>query len=451
MPKMKPFPTQIEGATFLASRQSALLADEPRVGKTGAAIIGADLELAEKVLVITTASGRLVWKYGFRDWSPFNRDVQVISKGSDALKSACAIVGWNGITNPKIRAMLLSRKWDRIISDEDHYAKSFEAGRTRALYGELALGGDFLDTSRALIRTADERVWTLTGTPQPNSPADWYPRLRALRPALLKAHDGMADVTKYEHFLHRYCVVKMKQISRFRKIPVVIGGRNLEELRARRGDFMLRRTQADVGIGEPRYDLLPLEVSPSAIRSVEGDLNAKAVLEAAQNGATKQLEMHLGPLRRLTGQIKAGLVVEAAKDEFECGLDKIVLAYWHRDVGDILEAGLSRFGVVRIDGSTKPTNREAAVNRFRDDKETRVCLAQIEAAGEAVDFSAAALLWFVEPVFSPRAMKQMSLRVTNHTQTRQVLVRVCVMAGSIDEALQASLLRKWVAIREVLA
>lgn len=446
-----PFPHQIDGAHFLASRDSALLADEPRVGKTGAAIMAADLNLEEKVLVITTASGRAVWKRAFREWSPFDRDVQVISKASDHLKSASAIVGWGGITNPHIRSMLLRRKWDRIISDEDHFAKSFEAARTRAFYGEPHEGGALLNTSTALIRAADERVWCLTGTPQPHNPGDWYPRLRALRPGALHAHDGMPDVTKEESFFARYTIRRPKKISQWRKIMVVMGGQNLPELRARVGDFMLRRTQQDVGIREPIYETLPLFVSPAIRREVEGDLDASKVLAAAEAGDTRALEMHLGPLRRLTGEIKARATVEAVKDEFACGLDKIVLAYWHKDVGHILKEGLSTFGVVGIDGSTSPTNRQMAEERFLRDPSTRVFLGQIQAAGEAIDLSSSANLWFVETSFTPKDMKQMSLRVTNHTQTRQVFVRVCVMEGSIDEALQNSLLRLWSAIREVIS
>jgi SWI/SNF-related matrix-associated actin-dependent regulator 1 of chromatin subfamily A len=445
-----PFPHQIDGAHFLATRSSALLADEPRVGKTGTAIMAADFNLEEKLLIITTASGRAVWKKAFKDWSPFDRDVQVLTKSTDKLKSASAIVGWGGITNPTIRTMLLSRKWDRIISDEDHFAKSFDAARTRALYGELH-DGWMLNTSTALSRTASDRVWALTGTPQPNAPNDWYPRLRALRPESLRAHNGFPDVTKYQDFLHRYCVVRMKKISNFRKIPVVIGGRNLEELRERRGDFMLRRTQQDVGIRAPLYDILPLAVSPAIRREVEGSLDAAQILAAAEAGSTRELDMHLGPLRRLTGEIKARAVVDAVKEEFDCGLDKIVLAYWHRDVGIILKEGLSTYGVVGIDGSTSANKREENVARFADPHGPRVFLGQIEAAGEAVDLSPAATLWFVETVFSPKAMKQMSLRITNHTQTRQALIRVCALEGSIDEAMEEVLLRKWTAIREVLA
>lgn len=447
---MIPFPHQIVGAKFLAERQSALLADSPRVGKTGTAIMAADMNLEEKVLVITTASGRPVWQRAFKQWSPFNRDVQVIAKATDQLKAAVAIVGWGGITNPQIRSMLLRRKWDRIISDEAHFSKSFEAARTRAVYGEPHEDGSLINTSSALIRAGDNKVWMLTGTPQPSDPRDWYPHLRSLRPGALQANGDMPDVTKFSHFMHRYGEYRFKKLNNWKKVPVFIKGKNLAELNARIGDFMLLRTQQDVGIREPIYDILPLAVSPAIRREVEGDLKAEQILAAAEAGDTRALDMHLGPLRRLTGEIKARAVVEAVKDEFACGLDKIVLAYWHKDVGQILKDGLSTFGVVGVDGSTSPKKREENVDRFQSDPSTRVFLGQIEAAGEAIDLSTAATLWFVETAFSPKSMKQMSLRITNHGQTRQVIVRVCAMAGSIDEALQEILLRKWEAIREVL-
>ena len=159
--------------------------------------------------------------------------------------------------------------------------------------------------------------------------------------------------------------------------------------------------------------------------------------------------MHLGPLRRLTGGIKAGAVVEAVTDEFACGLDKIVLAYWHRDVGRILLDGLANYGVTGIDGATPGAHRANNIRRF-ERGDARVFLAQIEAAGESVDLSASSVMWFVETVFSPRAMKQMSLRITNLNQKRQPIVRVCVLEDSIDEAVQASLLRLWTAISAVV-
>jgi len=446
---MTPFPTQLSGASFLAANQYALLADEPRVGKTGTAIIAADYVMASSILVITTASGRGVWKRGFADWSVFDRKVSIAAPSVDPTADV-VIVGWPALTNATVMAALLSRRWDLVISDEDHFAKNFDAKRTQALYGQLLDGGDHLQNIRALCACAD-RVWPLTGTPLPHSPADMYPRLRALAPDRLKADPARdwPDVTRYGDFLHRYCVVRMKKISNFNRIPVVIGGRNLPELKARIEGFVLRRTQEDVGIRPPIYDLLPFVAKASELKA-ESALDRDRVLAAAASGDTKALEMHLGPLRRLTGEIKAHYVVDAVADEFECGLDKIVLAYWHKDVGAALIAGLHKFGVTGVDGSTPPEHRQRNVDAFADPKGPRVFLGQIEAAGEAIDLSAAAVLWFVETSFSPRSMKQMSLRITNHSQKRQAVVKVATLQGSIDEALQASLMRLWTAIREVL-
>ena len=445
-----PFPTQLSGAEFLATTPHGILGDQPRVGKTGAAIMAADYVLAEKILTITTASGRAVWKRAFRDWSPFNRQVQVID-GKKPLdpKVPSAIVGWGGVSSPAIRSQLIRRKWDAIMIDEAHFGKSFDAKRTQAVYGELKDGGKHLDNNHALASDAPF-IWPLSGTLLPNSPADVYPHLRALWPRRLDAQNGFPDVTKYQDFLHRYCVVRMKRISNFRKIPVVVGGRNLEELKARMEGTILIRTQQDVGIRAPIYETFPLAVSEKMKRDVEANVDATEILAAAEAGDTKKLEMHLGPLRRLTGEIKARAVVEAVKEDFECGLDKIVLAYWHKDVGTILREGLSQYGVVGIDGSTSANTRGEAEQRFLADPKIRVFLGQIKAAGEAIDLSSAANLMFVETSFTPSDMTLMSLRVTTLARQRQAFVRVAVLAGSIDEALEEILLRKWSAIREVL-
>lgn len=445
---MTPRPTQVSGALFLEANRYACLADEPRVGKTGAALIAADGVLAENVLIITTASGRSVWARAVPQWTWLPRTVSVVKDRTNDTSAQTVIVGWPAVTNGYIKGALLARKWDLLILDESHYAKNPEAARTKAVFGLLQQGGKRVDTLSALVAKAD-RVWALTGTPMPNSPADLYPMLRALRPECLEAKGDWPCVLGFESFMYRYCQVKMKQISKFRRVPVVVGGKNLDELRARISGFMLRRTQKDVGIQSPVYDLFPLSINANDKLHFKG-LNEQAILNAALSGETSKLEMHLGPLRRVTGVLKAQKVVEALKEEFECGLDKIVLAYWHRQVGDVLEQGLSEHGLYRLDGSTHPKMRQQAEEEFRHNPEARVFLAQIQAAGEAIDLSASAELMFVESSFVPKDMKQMSLRITNHTQQRQPVVRVAVLEGSIDEALETILLRKWSAIRQVM-
>ena len=145
--------------------------------------------------------------------------------------------------------------------------------------------------------------------------------------------------------------------------------------------------------------------------------------------------------------MKAGAVADLVKEEFENGLDKIVLAYWHRDVGDALQEALAKFGVIRLDGSTY--DRAPIEDQWRNSG-ARVFLAQIQAAGEAIDLSSAAEMIFVEMSSVPKDGAQMSLRITNHSQTRIPRVRVATVAGSTDEPIQEALLRKMKTITEIM-
>lgn len=432
-------PHQVEGALFLSNNKAALLADAPRVGKTGAAIMAADDILASRILVVTTASGRGVWQYQWPRWSHYKRTVEVVAgtaKASDAAETV-SVIGWAAAD----KLLAAGATWDAIIFDESHYAKNPEAKRASAVFGP-----DGLHT-RAPVR------WCLTGTPIPNGPNDLFTTLRAIAPERLTTDYGPTDVSTYSAFTGRYCHIRKKRLSRWRTIDVVVGGKNERELSARLDGFIMRRTQADVGITAPQYDLLPICIAPRELEALERDLgpDADLILAAAETGETRGLDMALGTLRRLTGSIKARGVAQAVVDDLASGIDRVVLMCWHHDVMDHLESALGKYGVVRVDGTTPDAARAKAQDAFSRDGGPRVFLGQITACGEAIDLSASAELIFVESSFVPKDMQQASLRITNHGQRRQPRVRVAALAGSIDEALQAVLLRKVSTIKEILA
>ncbi len=445
---MHALPHQIEGARFLSDRNYALLADAPRVGKTGTAVMAADDVLAARILVVTTASGRPVWVRGFKDWSAFDLPTRAVYGNLGKIDGGPLrlIVSWSEVA--KHAEALKAAKWDLVILDEAHYAKSIDTKRTQAVYGI------FRGASRDMgIVDSAARVWCLTGTPIPNAPNDLYPMMRAICPHRLAegfTFTTLTDVTKYDDFLHRYCVVRRKAISRWTKIDVVVGGKNEAELKARLDGFWLRRTQQDVGIQPPVYEMLPIHITEKQRKEIEASVEgAEDILAAAETGETRGLEMALGTLRRVTGTVKAAGVAQAVEDELESGLDKVVLMCWHKDVMDALAAALCAYGVVQVHGGTNPKHREEAVQKFHTDK-FRVFIGQIVAAGEAIDLSAAAELIFVESSFVPKDMQQAALRITNHGQKRQCRVRVAALEGSVDEALQAIVIRKVATNKEII-
>lgn len=507
-----PFPSQLSGAEFLAERKSAILADAPRVGKTGAAIIACDYVFARSIIVVTTASGRPNWAREFRDWG-FPRRIQVIYTSSDRVRpdAEVVIVGWGMVADPALLAQLTARRWDVFIPDEGHYAKNPDTQRTKATFGLIADDGLVHDASAALAGCSDI-VWNLTGTPTPTGAHELYPFLRARLPATLR--EGGPDVTRLSNFTRRYCEYKLiltgpplhvlyraltearpavlkadpakgwaeidglkafstnyglfdgktvrRRIEEFEDrialrpnlfTRVVTGTKNADELRARIGDVLLRRTQEDVGIRPPVYSIFSLKPAKlsSAERQALADMDARSadILDAAEAGRTSKLEMHLGPLRRITGLITARALIEALKDELDGRLDKVVLMAWHQDVIDLLKDGLAKYGVVGIDGRTPPTKRAEPVAAFTTGT-ARVFVGQIQAAGENIDLSAANELFFVEMSSNPKDMAQAALRITNHKQTRQCFVRVCALEGGINEALMRIVTRRVATMRPLM-
>ena len=437
---LTPLPHQIDGAKWLAGRRRALLADEPRVGKTLATVMAADMILARRIRVVTTSSGRAVWRRAFRDLSTIPRTVGVV--GVHAVESSdVEIMSWAAV-KPGERTPA-----DLTILDESHYAKNPETKRARAVYGEF--DGSELNDTLALVKSGGW-VWSLSGTPAPHDPGDLFCCLRSSAPELLEKRGEWPAVLSFEKFRDRYCIVRQKKISNWTRIPVVVGGRNLDELRNRIGGFMLRRTQKDIGIQPPRYDFLPLIVPAKTLREIGADADMARIVAAINAGKTKDLDMELGPLRRLTGSIKADAIIDVVKEELIGNWEKLVLMFYHNEVGEKLMAGLPEFMPVLVDGSTSPKQRDEAQRLFREDKYCRIFLGQIQAAGEAVDLSAAAMLWFVETCFTPALMGQAAQRIQNVNQTRNTYVKVACIEGSIDEAIQAALFRLWVSIKYVI-
>ena len=439
---MKLRPHQELAAHFLMADRHRLLADEPRVGKTASALQAVKALKLRRVLVVCPVSVMYVWAMEAKRWGV------PLTIGVCDIRAEFCIVPWSRIATGELAALIRQCDWDVIIADESHYAKSMTAQRTKAFYGTFR--GRQIDTHAALVRRSD-RVWCLTGTPIPHDPSDLYPMMRTLFSQTLAEGAGLTDVTAYSDFEARYVTTRPQKISPWKSITVKTGGKNESELAFRLGKNMLRRRQMDIGIRPADHDLLPLKITPTQRRQIETELEVNTVLGAIERrdyGALKELVTPR--ILHLTGDIKAHVVADAAKDYFEDTGEKLVIAYWHQSVGEKLMDGLAKYHPLRVDGSTLAPVRAAAIERFRDEPMHRVFLAQIAAAGEGIDLSVAPELWFAESVFSPRMMAQCANRIINMNSHRQALVRVCTLTGSIDEKIAEVLLRLYTTIEKVL-
>lgn len=425
MNMMIPYQHQIDGCDFLVSGRNRILGDEPRVGKTGATLLAFRKSGARNMLVITTASGREVWRKAARDW--LSKDAHIVKKtklkDGELNTSGIIVVSWAGMS--KMADELASFSFDVIVADEAHYAKDFRAARTKAFYNTL-------------FRSARKHVWLLTGTPLANGPLDIFPALQAFRAA--------GRYGSFFSFRDRFCRMASVNVGGGRYVDKVVGHQNLDELSALLAPHMLRRTQADVGITQPIFETVPVFVEPAEMKRLLKKLKEEA-------GENENAEDTFARVRRVLGSAKAKGVVDIVRDDIEGGLGKIVVMCWHLDTMSAIAEGLrgADIGFVAVNGATSDEARRRAAEQFADSRGVPVFLGQIVACGEAIDLSASADLLFAETSYVPKDMKQASLRITNHSQKRQPRVRIATVPGSIDEDIQDAVRIKLADISEVLS
>lgn len=421
------FPYQVEGALFLAQRGRALLADEPGLGKTAQAIAACDSLDARKVRVICPASVVDNWKREFMRFQNMPREMYSWGDKAWATRPFVNVCSYDRAA----REAAAMPAVDVLILDEAHYLKNPKAKRTKAVFGPKC------DGTGGLVERA-KHVFLLTGTPAPNNPAELWPMLRAVMPGAIDTNGRPAS---YWGFVERYC----RTVDNGFGIKIV-GGKNLDKLKANLQPYVLRRKKTEVLKDLPpiRFDTLPLS-SESALRALRGygqeiDLIRKALERKGADGLA-EIATHVASLRRVIGLSKVGPVVDWVTEWLEAGGEKIVLFAYHRDVlAQMQDAFASQ--AVTVTGSTASEDRQGAVDAFQNDPNTRIFLGQITAAGTGVTLTAASDLLFVESSWVPAENEQAAMRIHRIGQKNACLVRFASLVGSLDEDIQRACMRK---------
>lgn len=424
-------PYQHEGARFLAARERAGLFDEPGVGKTFQAIEALDALKLRRGIIVCPAAVREVWLGEFRKFAAFPRK---IIKGKD-------IQDLNLWLRHKVDVLLLSYEmasawakrmegdvFDFCILDEAHYLKSKSAGRTRALLGSEC------DGAYGLCRWACY-VWALTGTPNPNDPADIWTIMR-----FCKATPLTQRIFQDRYFTKRQGSYSASYTVREAMLP---------ELKQAIRSFSLRRTKKEAGLQLPPIWLTTTQVDgdTAGIRDLlRGHPGLeKAIVDAVEKGGLSFLEaQHIATLRRLIGEAKAPAFAELLLEELRDGLEKVIVFGVHvRALGHIKQ-GLDKGGVrnVLVDGATSEKGRVEGVRAFQNEDDCRVLLGNIRAAGTGLTLTAACDVIMFEQDWSPAANAQALMRVHRIGQERAVNARFISLANSIDEYVAETVARK---------
>jgi SWI/SNF-related matrix-associated actin-dependent regulator 1 of chromatin subfamily A len=391
-------PYQIVGRDFLTARRHALLADEMRLGKTPQAILAAAAIHAQNIIVVCPAIAVPHWQREFPRW--------YTNLGKAILPRFIAI----SYDQLRLRSKdWLSQHYDLAIVDEAHFAKNPGAARTRLVYGKGGLGW------------CSDRLWALSGTPAPKHGGELWPMLRAF---------NVVQMT-YDEFCRYYC-----RIDYLSQRPVGTKPEKIPELKALLATVMLRRTRKQVAPDMPDISFGTLEINPDRKVDLDVDHVDAAWLEANPHvDSENRIAVALAKVEPLAEEIGFAL---------DNGLLKQTVVFgWHTEPLQTLARNLQArgFKVGIITGQTNGVARDTIQRQFRAG-ELQVVVANIAAAGTAIDLSAASHGYFLELWWVSGDNLQAANRLISMDKDEPVTFDVCTWPGSVDDRVQQVLTRR---------
>ncbi len=428
---------------------------------------------AANVLVICQANMKIKWTREINKWM-VNRDLTVgYAEGSEFPDTNVVVINYDILQ--KNIGPLHARNWDLILTDEAHNLKNEEAQRTKAVLGDLL----DLDGARMLPMSDRGQLVHLTGTPKPNRVSELWPLLTSSRPDLWGRGPKAREI-----FLNRYqppFLIKKKMRRGNREVEMIIpmDGKPLREtelqLRLRGSGSFIRRLKRDTDL-PPKFRT-PLEIparltkeDKALLREAEADLEAivaqvsrteMRVGDSVEAGEViKAISLidpdtpsfnELARVRRNLGLVKSTVCANFILDELEDERDmapenrtKTVVFAHHKEVIQriLAEAETRMPGTFLVyDGSVKPSERQAIIDRFQEDEQIRGIIISL-AGATGITLTASARMRVVEPDWTPSNMIQIEDRIWRIGQERNVDIGYLSVAGTLDARIGNALVEK---------
>ena len=458
------FPFQREGVRFALRRGGrCLIGDQMGLGKTVQAIAVAACYREEwPVLVLVPTSLRGAWEQALVKWLKLEASpaggkkearasrasrratVAAVGSGAEARKidgATFAIVPYSLVG--KMAKGLAQKRFQVVVCDESHFLKDSKAQRTKAVV--------------PLLKHA-KRALCLTGTPALSRPVEIFSQAEALRPMVF---------TSFGEFAARYCAG-----SRFGWQ----GSSNAEELHAVLSRLiMIRRLKKDVLTQLPaksreRVALVPPHSAAlSRVRAIRARMDElreafseRSCADGGGGGRTLEEKRLMNELYQATAEGKTKPVAEYLEtllDSSEpsdgsesAAAEKFLFFGHHTCTLDAASEMLRRRKVpfIRIDGSTDTNARQHLVDRFQTDRQTRVAVLSIKAAGMGLTLTAASTVIFGELSWTPGDIVQAEDRAHRIGQANAVNVHFLVAKDTVDDIMWGSVANKLETLGQVL-
>jgi SWI/SNF-related matrix-associated actin-dependent regulator 1 of chromatin subfamily A len=404
-----PLSHQKEAIQKLVENKKYVLADDMGLGKTTSTIISALEAKSKKTLIICPASLKINWQ---REIENYSKKSVFIAEGKNfSTDHDFVIINYDIIKNfhdPKKKddSQIIRANFDLVVIDEAHYIKNSQAQRTKLI--------------NDIVKNVD-RLWLLTGTPMTSRPIDYYNLLNLVDSPVAK--NWMAYVI-------RYCEGYQFKVGA-RKVWNVMGASNLEELRDRTSNLVLRRLKEDV-LDLPDKIITPvyLRLKSKKYEEVMGDYYNWYEKNPDESKSLTVQFTKLTQVRQVIADEKISQTIELAENIIEQDKKVIIFCNFTNSLEKIVE----HFGkaAVRLDGSMSKPDRQNSVDRFQTDPKVKVFVGNIKAAGVGITLTAAEAVIMNDLSFLPSDHSQAEDRAYRYGQKNNVLVYYPIFENTIE-------------------
>lgn len=414
-----PRPWQLDAIAYIDERRGTLLGDEPRVGKT-LPIVASHNPDAGPLFVFGPVAARLVW----HEWA-----ARRFGECGEVGCSTCERVGVPFTKEKPSFAALKGRTVDEGFFEENPahvYFCNFAIGFNWAMIAglikrigtlvvdEAQLAGlskrsNLMVSALRMFNPLSERVVIATGTPMWNQPSHLWVMLDILAPGAFG---------KYWDYAKRYCDARPSEHGMQAR-----GASHTEELRARLGEIMLRRTWREVAGGLPPINRV---VELESVSQAQHDQIAQLASDLRRLSDKPQVAAgHLQRLRRLYGHLKVPGAIRRALDELRAG-NSVLIWTWHQEVADEIsrllasQACVEGYPVFAPSGLSIPA-REEELQKAAACRGPRALVATMASLGVAIPLAWANHAIFAEFDWSAHTIQQTEMRFVDGVLPKSVV------------------------------
>ena len=414
----------------LLANDKFILADDMGLGKTTSAVIASLESKARKILIVCPASLKINWEREIRNYS--DGKVLIVEGRKWGSTFDFYIINYDIIKNYHTTdksedsddyKLLVNANFDLAIVDEAHYISNSTANRTRLL-------NDVLETI--------PKVWLLTGTPMTSRPINYFNLLKIVESPL---------ALNWQSYVRRYCKGYQFNVGN-RKVWNTSGASNLDELRERTKNLVLRRMKTDI-LDLPEKIVTPVFVELTSKMYDEELEEFTRISTDKKNDETITVTLNrLMKIRQLIAYEKIPYTCELIDKCLEQGKKVIVFTNFTMSL-DMLHDKYKKVSVT-LDGRMNKDKRQENVDRFQTEDKIKVFIGNIKAAGVGITLTSAEVVIMNDLSFVPADHSQGEDRAYRYGQQNSVLVYYPVFENTVEKIIYNILQKKKGIIDQVM-